>query len=310
MSFLKNKYGKVRSGWRISLVLFLSFVFQIISGILVGVAGSVFLGVKDFMTGTDRTTESIQTYLTEDPSIKMVINFLAMISVILAVVMVLKLVDKKKVRDIGFKLNSKSIKDLLIGLFLGAISMTAVFFVFKLTGNITVERGFNFSLYLLLDFILFVLVAINEELLSRGYCLYTLKEHNSEKFAVVVSSIIFSLLHIFNPNLKLFGLFNIFLVGVLFAYMTLKTGNIMMAIGYHITWNFFQGNIFGLSVSGKATDGIIIVSNIKDNIITGGAFGPEAGIVTTCVILIGFLFLNRFIKQDKILKREEINMLD
>jgi hypothetical protein len=179
---------------------------------------------------------------------------------------------------------------------LGAVSMTFIFVVISLTGNVTVEKGLNFSINNITGLIIFTLVALNEELFSRGYCLYALKEQNSEKMAIIVSSIIFALLHVFNPNLNWFGIFNIFLVGVLFAYMTLKTDNLMMAIGYHLTWNYFQGNVFGLSVSGQEARGIITVSNLKENIITGGAFGPEAGILTTIVIIVGFLFVYRFVK--------------
>ncbi|WDC84502.1 hypothetical protein PL321_01700 [Caloramator sp. mosi_1] len=78
--------------------------------------------------------------------------------------------------------------------------------------------------------------------------------------------------------------------------MTLKTNNLMMAIGYHLTWNYFQDNVFGLPVSGQSPNGIIKVSNLKDNFITGGAFGPEAGILSTIVIILGFLFVYRFVK--------------
>ncbi|WDC84503.1 CPBP family intramembrane metalloprotease [Caloramator sp. mosi_1] len=101
-------------------------------------------------------------------------------------------------------------KDLLIGLLLGAVSMTFIFAVFSITGNVTIEKGLNFSTYTFTGLIIFTFVALNEELFSRGYCLYALKEFNSEKFAVVVSSLIFALLHVFNPNLRWFGIFNIF----------------------------------------------------------------------------------------------------
>ena len=91
--------------------------------------------------------------------------------------------------------------------------------------------------------------------------------------------------------------------------MTLKTDSIMMAIGYHLTWNFFQGNVFGLSVSGIDGQGIITVLNIKDNIVTGGAFGPEAGILTTIVIIFTFLFINRYAKRAKF-ESKKVNLVD
>jgi membrane protease YdiL (CAAX protease family) len=87
------------------------------------------------------------------------------------------------------------------------------------------------------------------------------------------------------------GLLNIFLVGLLFAYMFYKSGSLWMPVGYHITWNFFQGNIFGFPVSGTEPSGIYTIINTKDNLITGGGFGPEGGILATAVIIICALFV-------------------
>jgi len=92
-----------------------------------------------------------------------------------------------------------------------------------------------------------------------------------------------------NPKLSALGIFNIFLVGILFAYMFIKTGNLWMPIGYHITWNFFQGNVFGFSVSGITMEGVYAVEYLEDNIITGGNFGLEGGVLATVVIGVGFL---------------------
>lgn len=297
MKIFKNNEGKIRSGWRIAFVLLLSFVLQVAFGAFVGMIGAVLFGFKSVLEGNSLTSEEVVGSILGENTISwFVIKILSMTAVILSVFIILSAIDKKRFRDIGLKFNKNSLKHLFIGLLMGAVSMTFIFAVISLTGNVTVEDGFNFSIYNITGLIIFILVALNEELFSRGYCLYALKEQNSEKMAIIVSSIIFALLHVFNPNLNWFGIFNIFLVGVLFAYMTLKTDNLMMAIGYHLTWNYFQGNVFGLSVSGQEAKGIITVSNLKDNIITGGAFGPEAGILTTIVLVIGFLFVYRFVK--------------
>lgn len=89
---------------------------------------------------------------------------------------------------------------------------------------------------------------------------------------------------------------NIILIGVLFAYMYLLSGNIWMCIGYHITWNYFQGNIFGFLVSGTSSRGLLTTVIEKDTIINGGAFGPEGGLVVTFIILLGFIFVKSFYK--------------
>lgn len=270
MTIFKNKYQKIRSGWKIILVAFLAFVMQVMSVVFLGFVGGAIIGVNLAQQGKDVISQEVATSLTQNYTFNYISNIFSMLTVILAVFIILRGIDKKKFKDIGFFINKESIKELFIGLALGALSMAVIFIVFKLTGNITVEKGFNFSIYLFTSFILYTMVALSEEIFSRGYCMYAFSEYNSIRLAVIVSSLIFSLLHIFNPNVN-FWTFNIFLVGVLFAYMTLKTRNIMMAIGYHLTWNYFQGSVFGLSVSGTDVKGIISVSNMKTNILTGGA---------------------------------------
>ncbi len=66
-----------------------------------------------------------------------------------------------------------------------------------------------------------------------------------------------------------------------------------MPIGYHIAWNFFQGNVFGFNVSGTTVHGIYNIYALKNNVLTGASFGPEGGILTTIVIVIGLLIVSK-----------------
>ena len=59
------------------------------------------------------------------------------------------------------------------------------------------------------------------------------------------------------------------------GYLFMKTKNIWMCIGYHITWNYFQGDIFGFLVSRNVTDSIYTIKTISPNIINGGSFGQK-----------------------------------
>jgi len=151
------------------------------------------------------------------------------------------------------------------------------------TGNVTIEKNSNISAYYLLwGLYTFILVGLEEELMSRGYFINVLNQMGKPWLSVLISSIIFSLMHILNPNIVFLGLLNIFLIGVLFSYMYIKTGNLWMPIGYHISWNYFQGYIFGFNVSGNSVRGIYNAFP-KNNFLSGGEFGLEGGIITTLV---------------------------
>src|SRR5690625_4311145 len=125
----------------------------------------------------------------------------------------------------------------------------------------------------------------------RSYVMKIIAERGNKKCVIyVVSALVFSLVHGGNPNVSLLGLINIALVGLLFAYMFDVTNSLLLPIGYHITWNFFQGAVFGFPVSGIAPYGMykIDVSNGID-FLTGGTFGLEGGVLATILILLGFI---------------------
>lgn len=116
---------------------------------------------------------------------------------------------------------------------------------------------------------------------------------------VAISALMFSALHLGNANASVLGLINIALVGVLFSYMFIKSGNIYMPIGYHITWNFFQGCVWGMNVSGNENASLYSIKIVENNIINGGAFGAEGGLAATAVILLGLLFVKFYYKDSE-----------
>lgn len=293
----RNRFNEVRSGWKIILVLIicfaLQFIFSLIGGIILSIIMLSSKSLRNGLTAGGNPLEIIQN----NPVMSMSIHLLSIIAMIIAVFIILRFMDKKKFKDIGLGFNPKSARELVYGLLLGAISMTLIFLVLLSTGSISLTNGFfspNFSVYTLTGLITFIFVGIEEELFSRGYCMMVLEQTRKKWVPIIVSSIIFSMLHLLNPNVKVLGLINIFLVGVLFAWMVVKTGSLLMPIGYHITWNYFQGNVFGFPVSGTDPHGIYNITVLKDNILTGGAFGPEAGILTTIVIIIGLLVVSKY----------------
>src|SRR5699024_9911185 len=147
---------------------------------------------------------------------------------------------------------------LIFGLVLGALSITIIFIFLYATGQITLVNALSapeFSMFALLFFMMFIFVGVFDEIFFRGYIISTMAGRTNERwFIYVASAIIFSIGDGTNPNVTLLGLVNIALVGLLFAFMFDVTKSLWLPIGYHITWNFFQGNVFGFAVSGLPSD--------------------------------------------------------
>lgn len=201
---------------------------------------------------------------------------------------------KKRLGAIGLHGNGTGWKDTFWGLGLGALSMLVIFIILLGTGAIRVGNGWkspDFSSSNLVYLGIFIIVGFCEEFLFRGYLMKTLEDRgNSRWFIYILSSILFSVAHMGNMEINAIAVLNIFLVGILFAYMFRVTGSLWMPIGFHITWNYTQGIVFGFPVSGNPVDSIYHTQMVVgQELLSGGGFGPEGGILTT--ILIGLCMM-------------------
>lgn len=279
---LKNNANQIRSGWLIFVALLFVFIGQVMF-MMPGITLQSIMELTAGDTSTDLGTMSpIMILLTQGAGT---------IGGIAATLVVFRAINKKNPNELGIQGPGK---DLFFGLFLGAASITVSFIVLLATGNIVFLSDFlrpEITMYTFSFLILFILVGFFEEMFFRGYIMNTMAERGNKKWLMyIVSALVFSFVHGLNPNVSLFGLINIALVGVLFAYMFDVTKSLLLPIGYHITWNFFQGNVFGFSVSGISPQGMYAVDISEGNpIFTGGSFGLEGGIVATFVILLGFV---------------------
>ena len=143
---------------------------------------------------------------------------------------------------------------------------------------------------------LFITVGITEETLCRGVLQGALAGRVPAAAVVLVPSVLFGLLHFANPGFGLLPCLNIILVGGLFALVTLRSGSLAAAIGYHITWNFFQGNVFGVLVSGTDTNAASLISGelTRANIWNGGNFGAEGGLYVTLLLVVSIALAWKF----------------
>jgi membrane protease YdiL (CAAX protease family) len=217
-------------------------------------------------------------------------------------------IDRRPFASYGFHLSGRWAADLAFGLILGAFLMGFIFGVEYTFGWITISAfmisstpNTPFILGLVETILLFLLVGTYEESFSRGYQLHNLAEglgftrlgpRLSLVIAWFLSSLFFGFLHAANPNASLISTLNLVLAGLFLGLGFVLTGDLAISIGLHITWNFFQGNVFGFPVSGTTPIVSFIGINQRgDNLVTGGAFGPEAGLIGLAAILLGSLLV-------------------
>lgn len=281
----KNKAGQFRAGWMILLAFILMFAGQI----LFTIPG--FIVILFTQTVIEEGGMSIEIDAAND-WIFLLTNGVGTLGGLVATLLVWRLINRQKFARIGLRWNGK---DFIFGLLLGAVSITIIFFILYALGHVTLLNSLaapQFSIFTFLFLILFIIVGLFEEIFFRGYIISTMASRNNNKwFMYIASAVIFSLIHGSNPNVTILGLINIAFVGLLFAYMFDVTKSLWLPIGYHITWNYFQGNVFGFAVSGLAPNGLYELELLEGNeLLTGGSFGLEGGLIATILIGLGFVF--------------------
>ena len=216
-----------------------------------------------------------------------------------------RLFDRRPMGDFGLRPSRAFWADFGFGLFLGAFLMTLAFGVEYVAGWVRVTAvlqddpsGLPFALAFLAPLLLFVGVGFYEELVSRGYLLRVLAEGlHFERLgpraallaSVLLTSALFGWGHHSNDNATLVSSVNIAFAGAFLALPYLLTGRLALSIGLHITWNLFQGPVYGFPVSGTTLQGaqVLVIEQGGPSVWTGGSFGPEGGLLCLLLVLLG-----------------------
>ncbi len=306
--FWNQKEKRLRAAWRLLIFVILLFVFSGIMGSIIAVAGILLMGINLGFMNVVNDPNSFAVTVSQDiaasPFINLISGIIVLFATILTLLVMSRWIDRRPLADFGFHLRKTWWRDFGFGLGLGAILMALVFTLEYVAGWLKVigilQPSFPGAIFweeLLAGLVLFVCVGIYEEVISRSILLRTLAEglnlsligpRGALVLAWVLSSIIFGGLHAINPNATLLSTLNIMLAGIFLGLGFILTGEMAVPIGLHFAWNFFQGNVFAFPVSGvNAGASLITIQQGGPDLITGGAFGPEGGLLGIAAILLG-----------------------
>lgn len=276
--FWNTEQNRLRTGWRILIQLFLFIA------VLLG--ESIFIDVFD--TGWLSIILANLIYLAGGLGLSWLMA---------------RFIDRRSYTDFGFHLDRKWWLDFGFGLMLGVFMITGVFLSMRIVGWLTITKTATtnlelpFSLAFFLKVVTFTIVAINEELTFRGYQLKNLAEGFANKtinsqsaiiLAFLFSSAVFGLAHVASPNSTIVSTLNIILAGLVIGLPYLLTGELGLSIGLHLTWNLFQGTVYGFTVSGNSpTTHLFSIQLNGPSLWTGGTFGPEGGLIVLVWTIVG-----------------------
>jgi len=280
------------SGW--ARVIALIFPYFIIVG-LFQLAGAFVAGIpfgdKDFQE------TSLQ---------QLIMTFFSFLGTLLLVWIFMKYMDKQNFMDVGLQIKNRK-NDIIIGTLLGLVIM-GLAYVSLWAAEEIIFTEFNFDvLELIYTILLFILVAILEEVLFRGYILKNLMLSFNKYIALIFSSIVFAIAHGANPNISLFSLTGLFLAGIALGVSYIYTKNLWYPIAFHFSWNLFQ-SLFGFNVSGQDIYSIIEFTAPENNMMNGGQFGFEGSIFSliTELTLVALIIYYYQVKKRQTIRNENI----
>ena len=215
-----------------------------------------------------------------------------------SIVLARRVLDRRTFTSLGLKPGRHAGKDFAAGLVITLLMMGLIFLIEHALGWLRVS-GFAWQYQATREVLLntgtFLLICIivgwNEELMSRGYHLQTLASGMNLRWGWFLSSAVFGILHLANPNASWVAVAGILLAGLFLGYGFIRSGQLWLSMGLHTGWNFFEGVVFGFPVSGLAFYHLPRTVVNGPPIWTGGEFGPEAGIVLIPALLVGFLLV-------------------
>lgn len=243
-----------------------------------------------------------QSLMDKTSDIHLIFELLSFGFIILTVFRWTRKVEKRPIRTLGFYK-----ENFLSALFKG-YGLGLSLFILALAGLVVLGQYQFDSIHLdtySLAFTLFtipfwILQGTAEELVTRAWLIPQLAKRTNLKVAIIISSSLFTLLHLGNPGITFLSAIDLFLFGVAMSLYLLKTDTIWGIGGIHGAWNFAQGNLFGVLVSGQSSGTSIMKFTPQGNQdwLSGGSFGIEGSIVSSIILFVLILYLAHQLKKE------------
>jgi uncharacterized protein len=284
-----NSAGRLRSGWR--LLIFVP-VLVILSLFFGAVTRRVFEVAVRFVPSS-----GVARYL-ENFTFRLILLIVALLAGFICT----RLLEGLPWRALGLWLHARWARDFFFGSVIGIVSLALAAAIATAGGGLSFTISPRAALLrvlqtLVFSALLFILAALAEEALFRGYPLQTLTRANLAWLGVFLTSVPFAAIHLQNPNVAAgFTFLNTALAGVWLAVAYLRTRSLWFPLGVHWAWNWALGSLFGLPVSGinnLAPYPLLRGTDLGPAWLTGGSYGIEGGLACTITLIVSTIFILR-----------------
>ncbi len=232
----------------------------------------------------------------------MIVSLFSTISATVITMVYCRFIEGRPLSSMGIRKKNLA-SHYFFGVLTGLVLMSAIVALEVAFGGIKIS-SFSFKLnygFFFLYLFGFFFQGMSEEFIFRGYLMNSIGGCGKPVAAIIISSCAFSAAHLLNPGVSPLAVFNLFLFAAFASLWILASDDIWGTCGIHSMWNFAQGNIFGISVSGTGSGEALFSSSsvTSKNFLNGGSFGIEGGIVTTIILIAAIGGVLFYIKNKK-----------
>ena len=284
-----NEHRRLRTGLRLVVFLFVYVGLLFVFGLMARVGYAVAIRISpDISPGP---------YLGD-----VIFRVMLLATALIAGFICTRLLDGLPWRALGLWLHKNWFRDFVIGSLIGVLSLALATLIATAAGGLRFsisgrELIFPVVQTLVLSGVLFIIAALAEEALLRGYPLQTMTRAGLFTLGAIITSVTFAALHMGNPNFRLgIPVLNLVIAGIWFAVAYWRTRSLWLPLGIHWAWNWALGSLFGLPVSGLtdiAPNPLLRGVDLGPTWLTGGGYGVEGGIAGTVALIISTIFVWR-----------------
>ena len=281
-----NDARRLRSGWRLGVfvIAFMALLFVVTVGLRL--VYSLAVSLVPAIRPPARVTE-------------LVFHVIILVGSLGAGYICVRLLEGLPWRSLGLTWHSRWFRDLLIGSAIGIASLALAAAIAFAGGGLRFSFSsagmMSVAITLIVSAAMFVVAALAEEALCRGYPLQTFVRARLIWLGVAITSLAFAAGHLQNPNAgAMLAFVNTALAGVWLAVAYLRTRSLWFPLGVHWAWNWALGSLFGLPVSGItriAPHPLLVGTDLGPAWLTGGSYGIEGGLAGTIVLVISTIFV-------------------
>jgi len=272
-----NKKPLIEHGWiRVLLFMLLGFPLTLVIAFGIDIVTNG-MYAYNYAKGSVNIISFLQDYVFKN------------IGLVLMVWIFRIVIDKQSFFSLGFAWKGYQI-DAWTGFFSAVMILFLGSMILVANQNLYFTNAFFNPVDFAAGIALFVIVALIEEIVFRGYLLNNLLESMHPWWALILTAALFAFLHTQNNYVTILSVVNLFIAGLVLGVNYIYTKNLWFAIFFHFGWNFFQGTVLGYKVSGIETGSSIMQQGLMGSeTITGGAFGFEGSILCSILLLLMLL---------------------